>query len=117
LLLKYYSEILSGFWPERIHYIEENYRTLPFPFEEIVPPSFVMETRWDRNQFIGFLDSWSGTQRYRSQNGHHPLEEIWDELSSDWGNENEKRTIRWPLYFRIGRLYDPSMLHAVNEED
>ncbi len=102
-LFRYYSEVLAGFWPERIHYLEERYRTLPFPFEEIVPPSFVMEARWDRNRLVGFLDSWSGTQKYRQQKGHHPLEEIWDEVVDDWKNEAEQRSIRWNLYFRIGR--------------
>lgn len=102
-LLKYYSEVLAGFWPERIRYLEERYRTLPLPFEEIVPPAFEMEARWDRNQLMGFLDSWSATQRYREQNGRHPLEEIWEELSGDWKDEEEKRTVRWALHFRIGR--------------
>ena len=99
----YYYEILSGYWPERIHYLEERYETLPFPFEEIAPPSFVMKADWNLNQFAGFLDSWSATQRYKAQKGNHPLEIIWPELVAAWGGENEPRLIRWPLHFRIGR--------------
>lgn len=102
-LSKFYSETLSGFWLERIHYIEENYRTLPFPFAEIVPRSFEMEARWTLGQLTGFLDSWSATQNYRKQNGKHPLEEIWNELSGEWKDETEERHVRWSLYFRIGR--------------
>jgi SAM-dependent methyltransferase len=102
-LSRYYSEVLAGFWPERIRYLEERYRTLLFPFEETIPPPFEMKTDWDRNQLMGFLDSWSATQKYREQKGRHPLEEIWEELSSDWKDEAEKRTVRWALYFRIGR--------------
>jgi len=100
---QYYHEILDGYWPERIHYLEERYETLPFPFEEIVPPSFAMEINWNLTQFGGFLDSWSATQRYKAQKGHHPLEMIWYELLTGWGDENEERLIRWPLHFRIGR--------------
>jgi len=96
------NEILSGFWPERIRYVEEGYQTIPFPFEEINPPTFVMEIKWDLNQFAGYLDSWSATQRYKAQKGHHPLEIIWQKLTEAWGDENEPRLIRWPLYFRIG---------------
>lgn len=102
-LRRYYSEVLAGFWPERIRYLEERYRTLPFPFEEIVPPPFEMEARWDRNQLMGFLDSWSATQRYREQKRRHPLEEIWGELSGAWQDEKEKRMVRWEIHFRIGR--------------
>ena len=103
IVYRCYSEILSGFWPERIRYVEERYQTLPFPFEEIIPPSVAMEGEWDLRQLTGFLDSWSGTQKYIKQNEKHPVEEVWDELSSDWPDEKEKRAIRWPLYFRVGR--------------
>lgn len=103
LVQKYYWEILKGYWPERIHYLEERYETLPFPFEEITPPPFTMEIHWNLIQFAGFLDSWSATQRYKAQNGKHPLALIWDQLSAAWGDEKETRLVRWPLYFRIGR--------------
>lgn len=99
----YYHETLQGYWPERIRYLEEEYKTLPFPFDEIQPPAFRMEARWTLNQLAGFLDSWSATQRYKAQNGQHPLEEIWEQLLAAWGHAEETRLIRWPLHFRIGR--------------
>ena len=103
LVNQYYSEILNGYWPERIRYLEQRYETIPFPFEEIQPPPFVMEIHWNLLQLAGFLDSWSATQRYKAQKGHHPLELIWDQLLSAWGDENKTRLVRWPLHFRIGR--------------
>jgi ubiquinone/menaquinone biosynthesis C-methylase UbiE len=103
IVRRYYYETLQGCWPERIHYLEEQYKTLPFPFGEITPPSFAIERNLNLVQYAGFLDSWSATQRYKEQKGHHPLEVIWDELSAAWGNENEARLVRWPLYFRIGQ--------------
>lgn len=105
LVYRYYKEITGPYWPERIHYLEEKYETLPFPFEEITPPGFVMERQWSLPQFAGFLDSWSATQRYKSQKGEHPLEVIWEELVAAWGGEERERTVRWPLYLRIGRNY------------
>jgi ubiquinone/menaquinone biosynthesis C-methylase UbiE len=103
LIERYYRKILAAYWPERIRYLEEKYRTIPFPFEEITPPPFAMEAMWDLNQFAGFLDSWSATQRYQAQHGHHPLEMLWPELVDAWGAENQARLVRWPLHFRIGR--------------
>jgi SAM-dependent methyltransferase len=103
LVSHYYAGILKDFWPERIRYLEERYKTIPFPFEEIIPPPFVMEIHWNLLQLTGFLNSWSATQRYKAQKGHHPLEDLWDQLLAAWGDENEKRLIRWPLHFRIGR--------------
>ena len=103
LVRRYYYEIVGEYWPERIHYLEERYETLPFPFEEIVPPAFVMKIDWNLNQFAAFLDSWSASQRYKAQKGHHPLEILWPAMLAAWGNENDQRLIRWPLHFRIGR--------------
>ena len=103
LIEQYYREILDGYWPERIHYLAEEYQTIPFPFEEIIHPAFVMEINWNLIQLAGFLNSWSATQRYRAQNGNHPLDMIWGKFVSTWGDENESRLIRWPLHFRIGQ--------------
>jgi len=103
LIEQYDFEILKDHWPERIHYLNEEYKTIPFPFAEIIPPPFVMEINWNLVQFTGFLDSWSATQRYKSQTGQHPVEVIWPQLLAAWGDENETHLIRWPLHFRIGR--------------
>lgn len=103
LVEEYYKGILDGYWPERIRYLEEKYETLPFPFEEIAPPAFVMEINWNLIQLAGFFNSWSATQRYKADKGHHPLEIIWPKLTAAWGDENEPRLIRWPLHFRVGR--------------
>jgi len=103
LLIKYYKEILKGFWPERFHYVDTRYADLPFPFEEIKPPKFEMITEWNLNQVAGFLSSWSGTKIYHQEKGHHPLKEIWDDLLIAWGDENLKRNLNWPLYMRVGK--------------
>lgn len=99
----YYREIVGEYWPERIRYLEERYETIPFPFEEIPAPRFVMEIDWNLIQLAGFLDSWSATQRYKAQKGAHPLERVWHELRAAWGEETELRRVRWPLHIRIGR--------------
>ncbi|MDQ2691129.1 MAG: class I SAM-dependent methyltransferase [Chloroflexota bacterium] len=108
LLERYYREILNGYWPERIQYLEERYKTIPFPFEDIVSPSFVMTTNWTLTQLAGFLDSWSATQRYKAQKGDHPLERIWEKLCTVWGDEDQRRPTRWQLHFRIGKLHQES---------
>lgn len=103
IIKEYYFDTLNGFWPERIRYLEEGYKTIPFPFEEIRPPRFSMKADWTLEQFTGFLNSWSATQRYMKQNGDHPLEKIWGRLAAAWGDEGQTRSIRWPLHFRIGQ--------------
>lgn len=104
VLKKFYYDIVDGYWPDRFHYVAERYRTLPFPFEDVQPPEFAMETEWDLDNVVGFLASWSATRRYLDEKGSHPVNEILSDLQTAWGDENQKRVLRWPLYVRIGRL-------------
>lgn len=104
ILEHYYVDVLAGFWPERFHFIDERYQTLPFPFQEIKPPEFEIQVDWELGHLIGFLDSWSATRSYQKERGQNPINIIWQELSDQWGEPGQRRTIRWPLYFRVGRV-------------
>ncbi len=100
----YYTNVLADYWPERVRFLENRYRTLPFPFEELKPPKFEIQANWDQEQLAGFLSSWSATQRYQNERGQHPLNLIWQDLSATWGDPDRRRTIRWPLHLRVGRI-------------
>jgi len=103
-LQRFYHETLAGFWPDRIHYLEEHYQTLPFPFDEIEPPAFAMEAEWDISDLVGFIASWSATRKYMEEKGSAALDEPMAKLEEIWGSKARKRSIKWPLYFRVGRL-------------
>jgi SAM-dependent methyltransferase len=100
---RYYRQILAGYWPERIQFLEKRYVTLPFPFPELSPPAFKMEAEWDLGQLLGFLQSWSATRNYAREQGINPLKIIWPELSAAWGDASQPRAICWPLHMRVGR--------------
>jgi SAM-dependent methyltransferase len=98
----YHGPLLAGYWPERVRYLNELYRTIPFPFDELQPPPFEMTASWTLEQLAAFLASWSGAARYQQAMGRHPLEEIWPDLSSSWGPDTGPRTVTWDLHMRIG---------------
>ena len=104
ILEYYYADVLAGYWPERFHFLADRYQTLPFPFEEYHPPKFEMRAGWELGQLVGFLDSWSATRRYQKERGQNPINMIWQNLSELWGEPGQLRTIRWPLYLRVGRI-------------
>ena len=104
VLAHYYTNVLAGYWPERFHYVAERYRTLPFPFAELDPPEMEMQTDWELGDLVGFLESWSATQRYQQERGHHPVSVIWPMLTETWGDPRQRRHIRWPLYLRVGEI-------------
>jgi SAM-dependent methyltransferase len=104
IFIHYYREVLAGYWPARWQYVDDRYRTLPFPFAELEPPAFDMQAEWDLGQFRGFLSGWSASQRYHAERGSSPLDPINLQLEEAWGPEQMKRRIHWPLYLRVGRV-------------
>lgn len=101
---RFQEEVLAGFWPERIEYVHARYATLPFPFEEIAAPRFVMTADWNLEELKAFLATWSASQRYRQDRGRDPLDEIEPELTRAWGDPARRRQLEWPLFVRAGRV-------------
>ena len=100
----YYGTLLAGYWPDRLRYVDQRYRTLPFPFDELPAPVFDMSVSWTLEQLAGFLASWSAAPRYQQAKGHHPLEPVWDDLTAAWGANGGERVVSWQLYLRVGRV-------------
>ncbi len=99
-----YEDILGPYWPaERVH-VENGYRDLPFPWNELNPlPEFAMESQWDLAGYRGYLGSWSALQRYRKQIGEDPRQRIDAALAHAWGDPQQRRTVHFPLRLRVGR--------------
>ena len=98
---RYYSEVVGPFWPPERKLVE-NFIDLPFPFHEIDPPKFEMTAHWNLEHLVGYLETWSSTQRFIAATGVDPLEQIGDELRTVWGDPQRTRKVRWPLKLRIG---------------
>jgi SAM-dependent methyltransferase len=98
---RYYYEIVGPFWPPERELVE-NFADLPFPFHKIDPPEFEMTARWNLEQLMGYLRTWSATQRFIAANRRDPLEEIYDELRSAWGEAQQLHRVVWPVTLRVG---------------
>ena len=98
---RYYSEIVGRYWPaERV--LVEKFEELPFPFAEIEVPRFEMAARWNVEQLLGYLRTWSATQQFVAAEKRDPLAEVETELRQGWGAE--QRRVVWPLTVRVGKL-------------
>jgi SAM-dependent methyltransferase len=99
-----YNEIVSAYWPPERKLVDDGYRTIPFPFEELRAPAVQMEQAWDLAALFGYLRSWSATQRYLVARSADPVALVAAELGRAWGDPATVRPVRFPLYFRVGRV-------------
>jgi SAM-dependent methyltransferase len=98
---RYYEDVVGAFWPpERV--LVEKFEKLPFPFAEIETPSFEMIAQWHLQHLVGYLRSWSATQRFIAANDRDPLKEIDNNLRDAWGDAKQWRRVVWPLTLRVG---------------
>jgi len=104
ILLHFYTNVVGPYWSPERKLLEEGYRTIVFPFEEMSIPEFHMEAEWSFADLTGYLATWSSSQTYVRMNGSDPVLVIRKELLDAWGDPNKSRTVRWPLSLRMGRL-------------
>ena len=98
---RYYFEVVGPFWPPERALVEE-FADLPSPFHAIDAPKFKMTAHWNLEHLVGYLRSWSSTQRFIAEKGDDPLQQIKDDLSAVWGDAKQMRHVIWPLMLRVG---------------
>ena len=96
-----YFQTLKGYWDAERRYIDDLYRTIPFPFKEIVTPELSLKYRWPATQLLNYLNTWSGLQHYLKQHTETPLLELQQLLQQQSAQDLE---IRFPILLRLGCL-------------
>ena len=99
----FYHETTAPFWPPERRILEDGYVTIEFPFEELATPSFEMQESWTLDQLLGYLRTWSATQKFVAARGYDPVTSVGVDLGKVWGAAHERRIVRWPLSLRAGR--------------
>lgn len=98
-----YEDLTGPYWmPERRH-VEEGYRRLPLPFADIAVPAFEMRVDWNLARYLGYLRSWSASQRYLNDRGEDPVALIEAAMRQAWGDPATSRAVRWDFHLRCGR--------------
>ncbi len=100
----FYSEVVGTYWDKERRYIDEGYKTIPFPFEEVPCPLFTNQYQWTIEQLEGYVRTWSAVSHYQKTNCSDPLDIIKPALHKDWGPE-ERRSFSFPILLRTGFKY------------
>jgi SAM-dependent methyltransferase len=98
----FYRDIVGPFWDRERRYIDEQYRTIPFPYTDIAAPAFDIAVEWSFEHLIGYMGTWSAVKHYQKANGHDPVALVYDALKEAWGQE-PIRNGRFPILRRLAR--------------
>ena len=104
LLRDFEHRLLGPYWDPRRRWVDEGYRTIPFPFAELPMPRFELRLTWSLSQLGEYLGSWSAVVKYRQAHGHDPVAPLLDRIVKHWGAPEQTRDIVWPLSARVGRV-------------
>lgn len=99
LLDRLYADVLGAWWPPQRRLVDSGTSGLevPFPFDPVDAPAFRMTERWTRDEFLGYLATWSAVVRFRAGTGTDPLEAFAAELAQPWPDPGQRRVVTWPL--------------------
>jgi len=101
---RFYRDEIGPYWPPERKLVDSGYADIPFPFAELAAPEFSIERNWELHDFLGYVSTWSATQRAIEAGRQDILEIFAADLSSLWGPVGCKRPVTWPINMRLGRL-------------
>ena len=101
-ILRRWEDFIRPYWtPERV-WVDDGYRSIPFPFPELPVPRFELSVESALAQFVGYLSTWSATKAYEKKHGANPLAAFTTEFAAAWGEPSAVRKLRWELVVRMG---------------
>lgn len=99
----FYHEVLGSYWPPERRHVDEGYRSLPFPFEELDTPDLEIRLEWRLEDLVGYVGTWSAVWALERARGPEPVATFRRDLAAAWGPA-DRRLVRWPLALRVGRV-------------
>ncbi len=103
ILQNFYYHVVGPYWDKERRYLEENYQSIPFPFDEIKNKILPSALEWDLDTACGFLERWSATAHYSRRNGYSPVAGMRSKFAALWP-ERKAITATFPVIFRLGQV-------------
>ena len=105
LIKHLYTDILGDYWPDLRRFLDQEYKTIPFPFKKKLTPRFIIERQFNLEQLLGYLNTWSAVKEYAYRNQKvNPISFIEKELSESWGDPTNVHRISWPIHLLVGSM-------------
>lgn len=98
----FYTNRVGSFWDPERRWIEEGYRTIPFPFDEIPFPQSEIRITWTIDELLGYLETWSAVTRYKAHHNENPVDPVRESLREAW--QRHDGSVVFPVFGRIGAI-------------
>jgi SAM-dependent methyltransferase len=98
---QFYYEKIYHYWDQERRHVEEGYKNIPFPFEEIKNPGFTTKLDWDLDTLEGYLNTWSAVQHFIQKNAVNPVTEFMENVRAKFNPELQLQ-MDFPIFMRIG---------------
>ena len=103
-LHQFYYDDIGAYWPAERKMVDEGYRNIYFPFEEISTQPMEISLQWNLEQLMGYISTWSAIKKAKSVGKEDLLIQFHKELSELWSDPAQLKTIIWPVNIRAGKL-------------
>ena len=103
---RFYAGRVARYWPPERRHVEAGYRDLEFPFEELPAADWSLESELTRDEFLGYVATWSSVAGARKAEGVDPMVEFERDLVDAWP-DGRRRLVSWPIALRVGRVAAP----------
>ena len=100
----FYRVTLGPYWPAQRRHVDDGYRSLALPLDELVAPPIVMSHEWSLVDLTRYVRTWSAVGQLRAARGDEPLAAFEAALRGAWGHPALRRLVTFPLSFRVGHL-------------
>jgi ubiquinone/menaquinone biosynthesis C-methylase UbiE len=113
LISDFYTGTVGSYWDAERKYVDDYYRTIPFPYDALPAKEFSIRVSWAPGDLTGYLSSWSSVQHFIKANGYNPVEEVAGRLSLLWPSgavTGAKAAgaftlpFHFPVFMRLGRI-------------
>jgi SAM-dependent methyltransferase len=100
----FYRVTIGSFWPSERRLVDEGYRSVALPIDELDVPPFDLMADLTLPEFLGYVETWSAVQRSLASRGRDSLDAFARSVGERWGHPLTLRRVLFPLHVRAGEL-------------
>lgn len=102
--MQFYTDEIASYWPPERRHVDQGYREIYFPFQDISAPAIHITLEWDLSTLMGYLSTWTAVKQAVAAGQSHLLTHLYEDLRQLWGDPLTPRLFTWPINIRAGKL-------------